>query len=54
MAPRKTIEEIRRELSELILEAVPESDPVRRTALLTLADTWANILRRRRAEAEAR
>lgn len=51
---RKTIEEIRRELSELILEAVPEEDPVRRTALLTLADNWASILRRRRAEMEAR
>jgi len=38
MAPRKTIEEIRRELSELTLEAVPEQDPVQRTALLTLAD----------------
>lgn len=54
MAPRKTTEEIRRELSDLILEAVPEPDPVRRTALLTLADHWSELLRKRRAELEAR
>lgn len=54
MAPRKTIDEIRRELSELILEAVPEPDPVRRAALLTLADHWSELLRKRRADLEAR
>lgn len=54
MAPRKTIEDIRRELSDLILEAVPEPDPMRRTALLTLADHWSELLRKRRAELEAR
>ena len=50
----KTIDEIRQELSELILEAVPEEDPGRRAGLLTLADHWADILRRRRAEMEQR
>lgn len=54
MTPRKTIEDIRRELSDLILEAVPEPDPVRRTALLTLADHWSELLRKRRAELERR
>lgn len=54
MTPRRTIEDIRRELSDLILEAVPEPDPVRRTALLTLADHWSELLRRRRAELETR
>lgn len=54
MAPRKTIEDIHRELSDLILEAVPEPDPMRRTALLTLADHWSELLRKRRAELEAR
>lgn len=53
MPPKKTIDETRRELSDLILEAVPEQDPARRTALLTLADHWADILRRRRAAMEA-
>ena len=54
MPPRKTIEDIRRELSGLILEAVPEPDPVRRSALLTLADHWSELLRKRRAELETR
>ena len=54
MPPRKTTDEIRRELSDLILEAVPEPDPVRRTALLTLADHWSELLRKRWAELEAR
>jgi len=54
MTPRKTIEDIRRELSDLILEAVPEPDPERRRALLTLADHWSELLRKRRAELETR
>lgn len=54
MAPRKTIEDIRRELSDLILAAVPEPDPARRTALLTLADHWSELLQKRRVELEAR
>ncbi len=47
---RKSIDQIRAELSDLILQAVPEEDPVRRKALLVMADHWAEILRRRRAE----
>ena len=54
MTPRRSIEDIRRELSDLILEAVPEPDPVRRTALLTLADHLSELLRKRRAELETR
>jgi hypothetical protein len=54
MGHRKTIDEIRAELSGLILEAVPEQDPVRRTALLVMADHWSDVLRKRRAELDAR
>ncbi len=43
----KSFEEIRRELSDLIGDAVPEEDPERRQALLVLADHWSDILRRR-------
>lgn len=43
----KSIDEIRRELSGLIQEAVPEQDPARRQALLVLADHWSDIMRRR-------
>lgn len=45
----KSDDDIRRELSGLIEDAVPEDDPARRQALLTLADHWSDILRRRRA-----
>ncbi len=44
----KTADDIRRELSGLIRDAVPEPDPARRQALLVLADHWSDILRRRR------
>lgn len=43
----KSFDEIRRELSDLIGDAVPEEDPERRQALLVLADHWSAILRRR-------
>ena len=46
--PLKSDDEIRSELQELIAEAVPEPHQGRRAALLTLADHWADILRRRR------
>ena len=49
----KSADDIRRELSGLIRDAVPEDDPARRQALLVLADHWSDILRRRRAEDEA-
>ncbi|MBF0665258.1 MAG: hypothetical protein IR159_06900 [Brevundimonas sp.] len=45
----KSVEDIRRELSGLIRDAVPEPDPARRQALLVLADHWSDILRRREA-----
>ena len=53
MAHPKTIDEIREELASIILEAVPEDDPMRRKALLTLADHWSDILRRRHELATA-
>ena len=43
----KPTDEIRAELRELIQEAVPEPELGRRRGLLTLADHWAEILRRR-------
>jgi len=42
----KSADDIRRELSGLIRDAVPEDDPARRQALLVLADHWSDILRR--------
>ncbi len=44
----KSVDDIRRELSALIGDAVPEDDAERRQALLVLADHWSDILRRRR------
>ncbi|HEY0927828.1 hypothetical protein [Brevundimonas sp.] len=44
--------EVRAELSELIAEAVAETDDVRRQGLLVLADHWSDILRRRKAAGE--
>ena len=43
----KSVDDIRRELSGLIRDAVPENDPSRRQALLVLADHWSDIMRRR-------
>ncbi|HZW15639.1 MAG TPA: hypothetical protein VFF66_05235 [Brevundimonas sp.] len=43
----KSVDDIRRELSGLIRDAVPEDDPARRQALLVLADHWSDIMRRR-------
>ena len=51
MPPLKTPSQVHEELSGLIAEAVVEPDLYRRQGLLTLADHWADILRRRR-EAE--
>lgn len=51
MKPLKSEREIRDELRELIAEAVAEVDLGRRGAILTLADHWAEILCRRRAQA---
>ena len=45
----KSADDIRRELSGLIRDAVPENDPARRQALLVLADHWSDIMRRRQA-----
>lgn len=47
----KSADDIRRELSGLIRDAVPENDPARRQALLVLADHWSDIMRRRQASA---
>jgi hypothetical protein len=49
MPPLKPPSEVRAELSELIAEAVVETDDARRQGLLTLADHWSDILRRRKA-----
>lgn len=49
---RKSVEDIRSELSGLIRDAVPEEDPARRQALLVLADHWSDIMRRRQAAAD--
>lgn len=43
----RTAPEVRREITALIADAVAEPDEDRRRALLTLADHWADILRRR-------
>lgn len=51
MPPLKPPSEVRAELSELIAEAVVETDEARRQGLLTLADHWSDILRRRKAAA---
>lgn len=51
MPPLKSPAEVHVELSELIAEAVAEPDLYRRQGLLTLADHWSDILRRRK-EAE--
>lgn len=40
-------QECRERLSELVQEAIPEEDPDRRTALLVMADHWAELLRSR-------
>ena len=48
MPPLKTPSQVHEELSGLIAEAVVEPDLYRRQGLLTLADHWADILRRLR------
>lgn len=48
MPPLKSSSQVRAELSELIAEAVVETDDVRRQGLLVLADHWSDILRRRK------
>lgn len=48
MTPLRNPTQVRAELSSLIAEAVEEPDLYRRQGLLTLADHWADILRRRR------
>ncbi|RYF88531.1 MAG: hypothetical protein EON95_20205 [Caulobacteraceae bacterium] len=52
MPPLKPQSEVRAELSELIAEAVAETDDTRRQGLLVLADHWSDILRRRKAAGE--
>ncbi|WP_420472386.1 hypothetical protein [Brevundimonas sp. FT23042] len=49
MSPLKPPSEVRAELSQLIAEAVAETDDTRRQGLLVLADHWSDILRRRKA-----
>lgn len=44
---QKTPDDIRESLRDLIREAVSETGPGRRRGLLTLADHWGDILRRR-------
>lgn len=47
----KSLDDIRNELRDLIGEALIETDDGRRHGLLTLADHWAFILRRRTGRA---
>jgi len=46
----KSVDDIRRELSGLIRDAVSENEPARRQALLVLADHWSDIMRRREGD----
>ena len=45
-----TPDECRKRVARLITEAAPEPDPVKRHALLQLADRCVDLLRRRRPE----
>lgn len=47
MSHPASIRVCRQRLSELIREAVPESDADRRQALLVMADHWSELLRLR-------
>lgn len=48
MTPLHTAEQCRKKVSELIAEAVAESDSARREGLLGMADQWTDVARRRR------
>jgi CBS domain containing-hemolysin-like protein len=48
--PRKTLEECREKISEMIGEAVVEDDDARREGLLTLADLWGEVADRHKDE----
>ena len=45
----KSADDLRRELSGLIRDAVPENAPARRQAQLVHAEHWSDIMRRRQA-----
>ncbi|MBU1384221.1 MAG: hypothetical protein KKG14_06285 [Alphaproteobacteria bacterium] len=47
MPPLRTAQQCRQKVSELIAEAVPEPDAVRREGLLGMADQWISVARRR-------
>jgi hypothetical protein len=49
MSPRKTLEECKEKISEMIGEAVVEDDDARREGLLTLADLWIDVADRKKA-----
>ena len=49
MKPLKSIQDMRAEVAALITEAVPETDDMRRRALLAMADHWRELIDRRRA-----
>lgn len=49
----KTVNEITERISELIAEAIAETDDARRRGLLALADLWADIRRSRVAAGPA-
>ncbi|QBX38387.1 hypothetical protein E4M02_08430 [Brevundimonas sp. S30B] len=54
MPPKpKTVNEISERISELIAEAIAETDDARRRGLLELADLWADIRRSRVAAGPA-
>lgn len=53
MTELKTAEQVREHLRDLIREAIPERDHGRRLGLLTMADHWADSLRRRSTAARA-
>ncbi|WP_395942933.1 hypothetical protein [Brevundimonas sp.] len=50
----RSTEEMRRQIADLIAEAVPEVDEGRRTALLVMADHWSALIRRRHEAAQPR
>jgi hypothetical protein len=51
--PPKTALECRETISDLIAEAVPETNDARREGLLTLADHWIESLEHRKAKGRA-
>lgn len=48
MKPLRPVQDMRAEIAALIAEAVPETDDMRRHALLVMADHWRELIDRRR------